>query len=129
MTLNQSVSVAGDVIRMTYLKNSGIAFGMFRDISGMLIWLSLAVMAVLLFSFRGLFYQKTIVKVAYGMILGGASGNIVDRIRFQSVRDFIDVGVNSSLRWPVFNIADSFIFIGIFIIVLFYREKRKEKVS
>jgi len=122
MGLHQSFSVLGEFFRLTYLKNSGIAFGIFQGFSSLLLFVSLIVVVTLIFAFRGITRQKPVVLAAYGLILGGAIGNILDRIRFNSVRDFLDFGINAKTRWPVFNAADSFIFIGILLIILFYKE-------
>jgi len=125
MMLNQSISVLGDLFRLTYLKNSGIAFGIFQGFSSLLLWVSLIVVVILIFAFRGITQQRPVVLAAYGLIFGGAIGNILDRIRFNSVRDFLDFGINAQTRWPVFNAADAFIFVGIVCIILFFKEHRK----
>ncbi len=127
MVLNQSIPVLGDLFRLTYLKNSGIAFGIFQGFSSLLLWVSLIVVVVLIFAFRGITQQCPVVLAAYGLIFGGAIGNILDRVRFTSVRDFLDFGINARTRWPVFNAADAFIFIGIVCIILFFKEHRKDE--
>ena len=125
MTYNLSISVIGNFFRLTFLRNRGIAFGLLGGFSNILIWVSLLVIIIILFAFKDIKEQKPIVKISLGLILGGALGNLLDRIRFGSVRDFLDFGLNSNLRWPVFNIADSAVFVGIIFIILFYREKKK----
>ena len=57
-------------------------------------------------------------RTALAMVLGGALGNIIDRIRLDYVIDFFDVGVSEAWRWPVFNVADSFVTVGVLVLAL-----------
>ncbi len=107
MVMYQTVPVAGDVVRLTYLKNSGMAFGMFHGFPHAMLIVTLLAVVLICVKFRSLGDQTAVVKAAYGMILGGAAGNIIDRLRFGAVRDFIDVGINSRYRWH--NPADFFV--------------------
>ncbi|HOO55382.1 MAG TPA: signal peptidase II [bacterium] len=95
--------------------NTGIAFGLMKGISYVYIYLPvvLVLVAVVLILRRG---EKTGVfgPPGLGMMLGGAIGNLVDRVRFGRVYDFIDAYVGA-LHWPTFNAADSFIVIGVFL--------------
>ncbi len=95
-------------LRFTYARNSGTAFGLFQDQGILLTVVSFAALGGMLFYFRSAPLNSRLVKVAIGMMIGGAIGNLIDRIRFGYVVDFIDVG-----RWPIFNAADSFITVGI----------------
>ena len=58
------------------------------------------------------------VRVSLGLVLGGALGNLIDRLRYGAVVDFIDVGISESVRWPCFNLADSAITIGVILLIL-----------
>lgn len=128
MRLSQSEEVLGDFLRYTYIENPGMAFGI--DIGNKNLFTVFSIVASLVIFFyllrtRG---DKKYVKFALALILGGAIGNLMDRIRFGAVVDFIDVGIGQ-LRWPVFNVADSAVSVGMIIlmgIILFEPKKHRE---
>ena len=92
----------------TYVQNHAGAFGLFGTQPWLLVGMALAVLAIFWYSFREQAVASPLVRVAFGAIAGGAIGNIVDRFHYGYVVDFID------LRWwPVFNVADSCITIGV----------------
>jgi len=110
-------------LTMTAGWNTGVAFGMaaFTHPSvliGVGLGLS-AFLAVLLVR-----SQSAFEKIALGMAIGGALANVVDRLRFGAVRDFIDLYWND-WHWPAFNFADVFIVVGLFSLLLVGREQRK----
>lgn len=124
--IGDSKEIIGDTIRLTYITNDGIAFGMMRDYSNILFYLTPISMLLILFYFIKYENKCNITYISFILIIGGAIGNIYDRFIFGSVIDFIDVNIpNINLpfyqlhRWPVFNIADFAISTGI-IIYLFY---------
>ena len=92
--------------------NHGISFGMFsrHDAAYALIALALAIVGFLLWWVRTLQTRNEI--LAVGLIIGGAMGNVIDRLRFGAVADFFDLHA-FDYHWPAFNIADSCIFIGV----------------
>lgn len=97
----------------TYVQNHRGAFGLFGSQAWVLVAMSLGVLAVFWFAFRDAAAQSLLVQIAFGGIVGGAIGNIVDRFHYGFVVDFID------LRWwPVFNVADSCITVGVALLVL-----------
>jgi signal peptidase II len=104
--------VLGDFLRFSYVRNPGVAFGFFADRGFPLTWVSaVALVAVLWLAFRPT-ARRWLHAAALGLILGGALGNLFDRLRRGSVVDFIDIGVGS-LRWWVFNVADAAITVGV----------------
>ncbi|OGW82344.1 MAG: signal peptidase II [Omnitrophica bacterium RIFCSPLOWO2_12_FULL_44_17] len=104
-----SIPVIRNFFHFTYVENTGIAFGLLQEHSGfLLIFISLSVLAILAFASYFTRREIFIKRIAYGFILGGAIGNLTDRIRFGYVVDFLDFRI-----WPVFNLADSFITIGV----------------
>ena len=116
MTLGESLPIVRNVLHFTLVHNTGIAFGFFRDQG--IVFIFIPVIAVVLLIFNIQYYRNNkalsrVYIVAFSMILGGAIGNLIDRIIFGYVIDFIDLRV-----WPVFNIADSAITVGAFIILL-----------
>ena len=106
-------------LRMAY--NYGAAFSFLGDASGWQRWffiiLALVVMGILLAWLRRLPPGDTIARLALVLILGGAAGNLIDRLVYGYVIDFIDV-FYGSWHWPTFNIADSAIFVGAFLLIL-----------
>ena len=115
LAIGESVFEVG-FFRLTHVHNSGAAFGLFQGHSFPLtIIASVGVAALLLYAL--FFYHKfplldnRLGKIALGLVLGGTVGNLIDRIRFGYVTDFIDVGI-----WPTFNIADSAAVVGVIII-------------
>ncbi len=98
--------------------NTGVSFSMFDDY-GVLGAVCLVLVALLIVAFllHWLRSEKTgFVQVALGFVIGGAIGNVIDRIRFGAVFDFLDFYVGT-YHWPAFNVADSFICIGAFMLI------------
>ena len=111
----QSLFEAG-FFRITHIHNTGAAFGLFPDQSFLLTRVALVGIALLLL-YAFLIYRRfpsldnMLSRVALGLVLGGTVGNLIDRLHFGYVTDFIDFGV-----WPAFNIADSAIVVGAIIL-------------
>ncbi len=126
MTVGDSVSIIGNFIRITYVENPGIAFGI--HVSNRLIFTILSVLASV--GVAGYLFthwkEKTIKKISLVLILGGAIGNIIDRIFFYNVVDFIDIGIGD-LRWWVFNVADSSVVIGVILLLIITLSNQGEK--
>ena len=116
MSLHDSVAVFGDFLKFTYIENPGMAFGI--QIGNKTLFTIFSILAsivvfVYLIRTRG---DQVFVKLALSLILGGAIGNLIDRVLYGAVVDFIDVGIGQ-MRWPVFNIADSAVTVGMVILV------------
>ncbi len=110
------VDVVGSYVRLTYLENPGMAFGI--RIGGpafFTVFATLASLVVLVYLLR-LRADKTGARLALALIFGGAIGNLIDRILYGQVVDFIEVGVRN-FRWPVFNVADSAVTIGMVLLI------------
>ncbi len=112
LAIGQSLFEAG-FFRLTHVRNTGAAFGLLRDQSFFLTIVALVGVGVLLFYALFLYRRFPLLdnrlsKSALGLVLGGTVGNLIDRLRFGHVTDFIDFGV-----WPSFNIADSAITVGV----------------
>ena len=111
-----SVPAIGKIASFTLVKNTGAAFGLFRYQTPAFISISLIAIAFTVFY---LAKKKVSFYLPFALILGGAVGNLIDRLRFGYVVDFIDLHF-----WPVFNIADSCITIGsIFLFVIILKGK------
>lgn len=110
LSRGQSRPIFPDVLHISLVHNTGTAFGLFQDANLFFIFLSIAVMIYLLFLVRNAAHARQSVHdwLPLILLLGGAGGNLTDRIRLGYVVDFIDIRV-----WPVFNLADSCISVGI----------------
>ena len=104
----QSLPLIPHVLHLTYVQNTGAAFGLFRGHTEWFIVFSVAVAAWIIRELRQGPAQNWRTACALALILGGAMGNLIDRLRYGYVVDFIDVRI-----WPVFNIADSAITVGV----------------
>ncbi len=125
MVLGQSVPEHG-FFRFNYGTNTGGVFGLFANQTFLItVAAVIAVVVIVLYSHHKM-AQSMLVKVSLGMILGGSIGNLIDRIRFGAVTDFIDVGA-----WPVFNLADSAIDVGVVLLIIYilFRMKKDSKES
>ncbi|GAC1311939.1 MAG: signal peptidase II [Vulcanimicrobiaceae bacterium] len=109
----ESRMVVARLLYWTFVQNHRGAFGLFGSQAWILVAMALGVLAVFWFAFKDAAAQSHLVQIAFGGIVGGAVGNIVDRFHYGYVVDFID------LRWwPVFNVADSCISVGVVLLVL-----------
>jgi signal peptidase II len=119
--VNESVRVLGDYVRLTYIHNEGAAFGLSvgRHSSVVFLVLAVAASALVLYLYLTTGRQERLQRVALGLILGGALGNIIDRIRWNMVVDFIQVGI-AGHYWPIFNVADSAVTVGAILLAYTY---------
>ena len=112
-----SVTLVHDFFNLTYVRNTGIAFGMFAG-QGLLVGLFMVILALFaIFYMRGLNWAGREPNIVGGCLCGGALGNLLDRTRLGYVVDFFDVHLGPH-HWPVFNVADSLICIAVGWIVL-----------
>ena len=116
LSLGESLPVIRNALHMTMVHNTGIAFGLFKNQG--IVFIIIPIIAVVLLIFNVFYYRNTkelsrMYICGFSMILGGAIGNLIDRISYGYVIDFIDFRI-----WPVFNIADSAITIGACIIAV-----------
>ena len=112
LELGDPASLFGDFVRLTLVHNTGAAFGLFPGSRGPFIVISVIAIGVVLYLFFKETHRSVLNRVLLGCILGGAIGNLIDRIRLGWVVDFIDVGFGQT-RWPVFNVADSAVTLGV----------------
>jgi signal peptidase II len=107
----------GDLLRLTYVQNRGAAFGLLQDQTVFFVLVGVVVIGVIAASYRYLPRSGFRLHLALGLQLGGAIGNLLDRVRQGYVVDFVDFGYRSNW-WPVFNVADSAIVIGVALLAL-----------
>jgi signal peptidase II len=114
MTLGQSIPEEG-FFRITYSTNEGMVFGLFANQTFLITLTAIVGIAAIIIYSRYPIFNQVLVRVALGLMLGGAVGNLIDRIRLGEVTDFIDVGA-----WPVFNLADSAVVVGVVLIIYYF---------
>jgi len=120
--LNESVRIIDGFFNITYVRNTGVAFGIFSSVSSpaksllLSVFTAFAAIIVVTYSVRSS-ARNRLLQVALALILGGALGNLYDRLSYGYVVDFLEfyVGV---YHWPSFNIADSAISIGVALLAL-----------
>lgn len=122
MDLFDSLPVVPGLFSITYVRNPGAAFGLFAELGdmarlGLLVGVSLLAVALLSAFFLRSPHADRVSRVAAVLVMGGAVGNLIDRVRFGEVIDFLDVYV-ARYHWPAFNLADSAITIGIGLFVV-----------
>ncbi len=122
------IRVVGDWVRLTYIHNPGAAFGLFPGSRPVLIAVSLvAVVVVSVVGWRRRTRLHTVLPLA--LILGGALGNLLDRVRMGQVVDFVQIGIPPDTYWPVFNVADSAVTLGVVWLalgILFWHKEEQE---
>lgn len=95
-------------VSLTHVTNTGAAFGLFPDHGVLFMVIAVVVVAAIVVYYRHLPGEQWLVQTSLGLQLGGALGNLLDRLRYGHVIDFIDFKV-----WPVFNLADSAVVVGV----------------
>ena len=105
------------MLNLVLFRNDGVSFGL---LSGLAPWWALTALGVLISLVLGIWFwraQSRLLAVALGLMIGGALGNIFDRVRYGAVTDFLDFHF-AGYHWPAFNFADTAIFFGV-VLVLF----------
>ena len=118
MRMGFSIDILGSVVRLTRTQNSGSAFGLFKNGRIVFIIVSAAASIAIIVLRREIAKMRSWERVSFGLVLGGAVGNLIDRVRTGAVVDFLDVGIGS-LRWPAFNVADSAITVGVAVLAFY----------
>jgi signal peptidase II len=132
MELGSSVPLLGNALRLTYIENPGMAFGLQIGSQFALAVLSLAASIAVLYYLLRVRNQSTIVRISMAMILGGAFGNVIDRVLYGvlygnaplfygKVVDFIDVSFLHLSRFGIFNFADAAVTTGVVMLLVFHR--------
>ena len=118
MSPGQSIPEEG-IFRLTYVTNTGGAFGLFANQTFLLLFTAGVGVAAILVYYRYLPFDSLLLKASLALQLGGATGNLMDRLRYGQVTDFLDVRLWHDFHWPAFNLADSAIVVGIGILACF----------
>ena len=124
--LYEARPVVGEYVRIVHTQNSGAAFGLLPERTTLLSILSVVAVLAILYYYRQIASSSSLVAATLGMQLGGAFGNLVDRVGQGYVVDFIDGGIPGGWRFWAFNVADSSIVVGIFLVTfLLWQEERR----
>ena len=123
MDLHDHIEVIPNYLRISYVRNSGVAFGLFEQIQS--VWKPyllaamavIAVIVIVVYSVR-MSTDRTLLQVALAVTLGGILGNFTDRIVHKFLVDFIELHFQDRFHWPTFNVADSAITVGIALLLL-----------
>lgn len=133
--LGQTLEIIEGLFSFTYVRNPGAAFGMMNTWDPVyripfFIAVPIIALVAIVYVFKNLDNRDVLLASALTSVIGGAIGNLIDRVRFQYVVDFIDI-YHKDIHFWTFNIADSAISVGVCLLIidLFKKEKQKTNVS
>jgi len=118
MNIGDSIAVINNIFHITYVTNFGAGFGIMQGKTSLLIWFSIVVIGIILFYYDKIQEKKSL-QIFSGLILGGTLSNLIDRLLFGFVIDFLDFRI-----WPVFNIGDSCVCIGAVFLMIYIIKKK-----
>lgn len=107
------IQIFGQVLQIQYLENTGVAFSLLEGSAVLFLFITIAVAVIGILYWRTRDSASLLLKLTFGLILGGAAGNLIDRFSHQYVVDFIHFQVPGVFDFPVFNVADSAISVGV----------------
>ena len=107
-----------NIFHLTYIQNTGAGFGILKNQALVLLFISVAVIGIILYHFDKIKNNETLLQILVGFVLGGTIGNLIDRLAYGHVIDFLDFQI-----WPVFNFADSFVTMGIIGLIIYLWKK------
>jgi signal peptidase II len=122
MQLHQSIPLIDGFAALTYIRNTGAAFGLLAGRAEMMrvpffLVISAAAVLLLIWFLRGIPAYRRVIVAACGAVAGGAIGNMIDRVALGEVIDFVDLSLGG-YHWPAFNVADSAITVGVLVLCL-----------
>jgi len=112
---DMSISIIDNFFSITYARNTGVAFSFLDGYVDLIVLMTLVIL-VIIFKYIKNNVNNVIEEIGYSFIIGGAIGNLIDRIIYGYVVDFFDFNI-FGYNFPIFNLADSFIVIGVFILI------------
>lgn len=117
LTLNKPIDLG--ILEFVYVTNSGAGFSILQNQNVLLSWIAVIALGIIIF------YYNMFPKISFIMIISGIIGNLIDRVSYGYVIDFINFKF-----WPVFNVADSLIFVGvIYTILIWIKENKKKRIK
>lgn len=126
MSLGMSIPVIPEIFHLTYILNPGAAFGILENQRFFFVIIAVAMIATVVYLYPRLPSKPLLLRLGIGLMAGGAVGNVIDRIKTGYVVDFFDFRI-----WPIFNIADIAIVVGVSCIVytLVFTEEKKDEAD
>jgi len=115
--LGKSIPIIPGIFSFTYFQNTGAGFGLFPGSTRLLIWFSIIVIGLILYFYESIPENKY-TQISIALILGGTFSNLIDRINLGYIIDFLDFKI-----WPIFNIADTAITIGVIGLIIYLIKK------
>ena len=115
--LNESKTIIDNFLNITYVRNTGAAWSILDNNTWIVTVISLLIIIGIIYYVYRNRVSKKILKIGYGLILGGAIGNFIDRIVYGYVIDFIDIDI-FGWNYPIFNLADMFIVVGVILMMI-----------
>lgn len=115
--LNESKTIIDNFLNITYVRNTGAAWSILDDNTWIVTVISLLIIIGIIYYVYRNRVSKKILKMGYGLILGGAIGNFIDRVVYGYVIDFIDIDI-FGWNYPIFNLADMFIVVGVILVMI-----------
>ena len=123
MKIGESIPIIKGIFHITYIENPRTAFGIFQyQTIFFVIAILISVILIILISRKMVFKKDSLVYIPLTLVLGGAIGNLIDRVRTGRVIDFLDFRI-----WPIFNFADTAIVCGMLILVVYFLFYAKEE--
>ncbi|HTN44560.1 MAG TPA: signal peptidase II [Nitrospiria bacterium] len=124
MRLHESIPIVDRLFSLTYIRNPGAAFGLFAEHGNGLRMVFFATISVVAIFFLWTLFVNTpkeafLGRLSIALVMGGALGNLVDRVRFGEVVDFLDFYIGA-YHWPAFNVADSCISVGVALMLWYF---------
>jgi signal peptidase II len=127
-TVERSVAIIPGLFQIRYVHNAGAAWGILRGTNDWLVLLSLILLTFLIIYWKRLVEESVLCRISAGIILGGIIGNLIDRIKYGYVVDFLDFHIRSH-HFPAFNIADTAICVGVGLYIFHYAMMEKKNAS
>lgn len=121
LLVDESIRVIDKFFSITYVRNTGVAFSLFDGHVDLIVIINLIIILLMFKYLSNNWINNKIEKFSYGFIFGGAVGNLIDRIIYGYVVDFLDFNL-FGYSAPIFNFADTFIVIGVIMFFVFSRE-------
>ena len=119
MRVGDVIPVLPPFLDLHYITNRGVAFGLFARLGDVFVPIAIVIMSVIFWYYRSLRQRRIWLRTALGLQLGGALGNLLDRLRFGSVVDFVDFHIDAiNFHFAIFNVADSAIVVGVGILLV-----------
>ena len=118
LQLSQSIPIIKNILHLTYVTNTGSAFGLFKGFNLIFIFFSIIVIAAIFYFTQKIKENEKVLLFSIGLLFGGTLGNLIDRLLYGSVVDFIDLRI-----WPIFNIADSAVTMSIMLLIVLLWKK------